>query len=185
MDFPDSKVPLWNWELSSNQLQLLPVPSCVTCGFGTTQTLSTTSWWHELSWVMFVHGPCMKFMVLISWDERGSPAEEDSSWSRKCHFSVIVYDSSLHLWLNNEGWQLKRATGGGIKGLRFPLGRVRARLNVLPANWIQMLGFVLLLLPHNRLFLAASELASKSHGPSACKHDRRLTWREAGTEALL
>ena len=58
---------------------------------------------------------------LSAGDERGSKAEEDSSRSRKCHFSVIVYDSSLHLWLNNEGWQLERAMGVGIKGLRFPL----------------------------------------------------------------
>lgn len=69
---------------------------------------------------MFALRPRTKFIALISGDERLS---RSSLHKRKCHFSVIVYDSFLHLWLNNEGWQLERALGVGIKGLRFPLGR--------------------------------------------------------------
>lgn len=43
---------------------------------------------------MFVLQLHMRFMGLISGDEKGSEAEEDFSQSRKCHFSLIVYDSS-------------------------------------------------------------------------------------------
>lgn len=140
---------------------------------------------------MFVLQPCIKFIVLICWDERGSEAEEDFSRSRKCHFSVIVYDSSLHLWLNNEGWQLERAMGVGIKGLRFPLAesglsecapsKLDPDVGVLAA-----IGCCCCRCCHSHTtgsFCQPATLPSQSLNLYACKHDRRLSRWEPGTEA--
>lgn len=137
--------------------------------------------------------PCIKLVVLINWDERGSKAEEDFSLSRKCHFSVIVYDSSLHLWLNNEGWQLERAMGVGIKGLRFPLAEpglsecARSKLDpdVGPCAAIQAAAAAAAIQQALSASQPAGHSASQSLNLRARKHDRRLSWWELWTEAPL
>lgn len=141
---------------------------------------------------IFVLQPCMKSIVLISWDESGSEAEENLSQSRKCHFSVIVYDSSLHLWLNNEGWQLERSMGVEIKGLRFPLAKsglsqcapskqdpdVEVCAAMVGCYQSHTTG------PFCQLQPATSYPANRS-ASNACKHDRRLSQRGPGTETPI
>lgn len=138
---------------------------------------------------MFAPRPCTKFIVLISWDERGSEAEEDFSRSRKCHFSVIVYDSSLHLWLNNEGWQLEQAMGVGIKELRFPLAE-SGLSECAPSKLNPDVGVCAAMgccrcCCHSHTTGSFCQPASQSLNLHACKHDRRLSRWEPGTEAPL
>lgn len=127
---------------------------------------------------MFALSPCTKFIALISGDERLS---RSSLHAGKCHFSVIVYDSFLHLWLNNEGWQLERALGVGIKGLRFPLGRDES-------EWVcseQTGSRCWSLCCHAYCCYHTTGSFCQPAERRAQKHDRRLSWWEPEMEAPL
>lgn len=110
--------------------------SHVDCGFGRNSSgefqVPLSQIWAKKNllrserWAMFI----LQFFLL--WEKKGKlfyqtrrgrelEGEEDFTGRGECRPYIIVYDSSLHLWLNNERWQLEQAMGVGVKGLRFLL----------------------------------------------------------------